>query len=129
MRFITRTLQDGTIESAFALSLSQEERDAVPPYQLDLARLWERAIAEMRVQRKPILDVLDGLQSSALVLGQTSRAQVIETAKQGLRDITKLNLSTCATYEEMQQAVMAAYFALAAALPSDIRLLFKEATQ
>lgn len=129
MRFITRTLQDGTIESAFALALSQEERDAIPPYQLDLARLWERAIAEMRVQRKPILDVLDGLQSSALVLGQTSRAQVIETAKQGLRDITKLNLSACETYEEMQQTVMAAYFALAAALPSDIRLLFKEATQ
>lgn len=102
---------------------------ASTPEQPSHAKLWERAITEMRAQRQPILDVLDGLQSSALVLGQTSRAQVIETAKQGLRDITKLNLSECTTYEEMQQTVMAAYFALAAALPSDIRLLFKEATQ
>lgn len=93
------------------------------------AQLWERAIAEMRVQRQPILDVLDGLQSSALVLEQTSRAQVIETAKQGLRDITKLNLSDCTTYEEMQQTVLATYLTLASALPTDIRILFKEATQ
>lgn len=114
--------------SAFLAWLAEGNTPGDPP-QPSHAQLWERAIGEMRVQRHPILDVLDGLQSSALVLGQTSRAQVIETAKQGLRDITKLNLSTCTTYEEMQQTVMAAYFALAAALPSDIRLLFKEATQ
>jgi len=114
--------------AAYLTWLSDGNIPGAPPEPTH-AQLWERAIAEMRAQRQPILDVLDGLQSSALVLGQTSRAQVIETAKQGLRDITKLNLSECTTYEEMQQTVMAAYFALAAALPSDIRLLFKEATQ
>lgn len=129
MRFITRTLQDGTIESAFALALSQEERDAIPPYQLDLARLWERAISEMRTMRQPIILVLDGLQSSAMALDQKDRALVIEAAKQGLRDITKLDLSACTTYEDMRATVGAAYYALAAALPADIRLAFAEATQ
>lgn len=93
------------------------------------AQLWERAIAEMRAMRQPIILVLDGLQSSALTLGDTGRAQVIETAKQGLRDITKLNLSDCTTYEEMRALVGAAYYSLAASPPADLRLAFKEATQ
>lgn len=92
------------------------------------AQLWERAIAEMRALRQPILDVLDGLQASALALGQQERADVIETAKQGLRDITKLDLSACATYDEMRAAVGAAYAALAASLPADLRQAFKDAT-
>jgi hypothetical protein len=100
---------------------------AVPP-EPSHAELWERAITETRALRQPILEVLDGLQASALTLGETSKAQVIETAKQGLRDITKLDLSGCATYVEMRQAVGAAYYALAAALPADIRQAFSEAT-
>lgn len=94
-----------------------------------LLQLWERAINETRTLRQPILLVLDGLQSSALTLNQPERAQVIETAKQGLRDITKLNLSDCTTYEEMRAKVGAAYYALAAALPADIRQAFAEATK
>lgn len=93
------------------------------------AQLWERAIDEMRALRQPILLVLDGLQSSAVTLDQKERALVIETAKQGLRDITKLNLSDCTTYEEMRARVGAAYYALAAALPADLRQAFSEATK
>ena len=104
-------------------------------------QLWERAINETRVLRQPILLVLDGLQSSALTIVMAAvgepeeieqakeRAQLIETAKQGLRNITKLNLSDCTTYEEMRTKVGAAYYALAAALPPDIRLAFAEATK
>jgi hypothetical protein len=99
------------------------------PPALAHSQLWERAIAEMRVQRQPILEVLDGLQSSALTFGNSSRAQVIETAKQGLRDITKINLLSCTTYEEMRLTVGAAYYALAGALPADIRLAFSEASR
>ena len=91
------------------------------------AELWERAISEMRALRQPILDVLDGLQASANTLAQTERAQVIETAKQGLRDITKLNLSNCTTYAQMRQAVGIAYASLVATLPLDIRQAFKDA--
>jgi len=86
-----------------------------------------KAIAEIRIQRQPIIEILDGLQASALTLGQASRANVIETAKQGLRDLTNLDLTTCATYDEMRVKVKAAYYALAAALPADIRQAFKEA--
>ncbi|OUM01677.1 hypothetical protein [Variovorax sp. JS1663] len=98
------------------------------PPQPTHAQLWERAITEMRALRQPILDVLDGLQASANTLGLSERAAVIETAKQGLRDITKLNLTDCTTYAQMRAKVGAAYAALVASLPADIRQSFKEAT-
>jgi hypothetical protein len=91
------------------------------------AFLIERAKAEMRVQRQPIISVLDGLQASALALGNTERAQAIETGKQGLRDITSTDLSACTTYEEMRLTVIAVYYALAAALPLDVRQAFSDA--
>lgn len=101
---------------------------AEPPPEPTHAQLWERAISEMRALRQPILLVLDGLQASANALDQKERALVIETAKQGLRDITKLNLADCTTYEEMRAAVGAAYYSLVASLPADIRQAFKEST-
>lgn len=103
--------------------------DNVPdePPQPTVSELIIQAKAETRIQRQPIIGVLDGLQASALALGQTSRAQVIETAKQGLRDITDTDLSDCATHEEMRQKVKAAYIALAIALPVDVRKAFAEA--
>lgn len=100
-----------------------------PPPEPTHAQLWERAISEMRTLRQPILLVLDGLQSSALTLEDVERAQVIETAKQGLRDITKLNLADCTTYEEMRLKVGMAYASLVATLPADIKAAFKEATK
>jgi hypothetical protein len=112
---------------------------ASPP-EPTLPQLVERAIAEMRTMRQPIIVVLDGLQSSALTAAMAAeepeeveqaqeRAKVIETAKQGLRDITKLSLFDCTTYGEMRAKVGAAYYALAAALPADIRQAFAEATK
>jgi hypothetical protein len=98
-----------------------------PEPQPTVAELILRAIAEIRIQRQPIIEILDGLQASALTKGEATRAQIIETAKQGLRDITNLDLTTCATYEEMRVKVKNAYYALAAALPADLRLAFKEA--
>jgi hypothetical protein len=99
------------------------------PEQPSHAQLWERAITEMRRLRQPILDVLDGLQSSAVALKQEARATAIETAKQGLRDITKLDLSACTTFEEMGVAVLSAYAAIVSVLPSDVRAAFREVTQ
>lgn len=98
------------------------------PPQPTIAELILRAVAEIRIQRQPVLEVLDSLQSTALAKGEASRALVIETAKQGLRDLTNIDLTTCATYDEMRLKVKAAYYALAAALPADLRLAFKEAT-
>lgn len=100
---------------------------ASPPPQPTLAELILRAVAEIRTQRQPIIEILDGLQASSLTKGEASRAQVIETAKQGLRDLTNIDLTTCTTYDEMRLKVKAAYYALAAALPADLRQAFKEA--
>lgn len=91
------------------------------------AELVAQAKAETRIQRQPIISILDGLQSSALVKSDTPRALAIETAKQGLRDITDTDLSACVTYEDMRQTIKAAYIALAMALPVDIRKAFSEA--
>ena len=91
------------------------------------AELVEQAKAATRIQRQPIIGVLDGLQSTCLTKGETARAVALETAKQGLRDITNTDLSACVTYEDMRQAVKAAYIALAMALPSDLRKAFSEA--
>jgi hypothetical protein len=91
------------------------------------AQLVELAVAATRIQRQPIISVLDGLQSSCLVKGETVRALALETAKQGLRDITNTDLSACVTYEEMRLAVKAAYIGLAMALPPDLRKAFSDA--
>ena len=128
-RVIVFRLIGNATESTFAHLLSQEERDAITPFQVSHAKLWERAIAEMRRLRQPILDVLDGLQASANALKQEGRATVIETAKQSLRDITKLDLSRCATFEEMGVVVLTAYASIVSVLPSDIKAAFKEVTQ
>lgn len=91
------------------------------------AQLVEMAKVFIRIERQPIIDLLDGLQASALTLGDAPRANVIEVAKKGLRDMTQLDLSACNTFEEMRNAVKAAYFALAAALPVDVRKAFSDA--
>lgn len=91
------------------------------------AALVEEAKAATRIQRQPIISVLSDLQVSAIALGQTARAQVIETAKQGLRDITDTDLSDCTTFEDMRQKIKARYIQLATALPADVRKAFSEA--
>lgn len=91
------------------------------------AQLVDQAKAATRIQRQPVISILDGLQSSAIVKGDTARAVLIETAKQGLRDITDTDLSACVTYEDMRLKVKAAYIALAVALPSDLRRAFSDA--
>ncbi len=95
----------------------------VPPH----AVLVEQAKAEIRVQRQPIISVLDGLQVSAIAKGEGANALAIETAKQGLRDLTDIDLSGCAGFEAMRLAVKARYAALAGALPVNVRKAFSEA--
>lgn len=82
------------------------------------------ALAATRIQRQPIMGILDGLQASANTKADTVRATAIETAKQGLRDITKLDLTLYTTADAMKVAVMTQYKALAAALPVDVRTAF-----
>lgn len=85
-----------------------------------------KAKAETRIQRQPVIEILDGLQASALTLGDTAKAQVIETAKQALRDITDLVLYDCTTYEQMKAKTLARYAQIASASPV-LKAAFKDA--
>jgi len=93
------------------------------------AKLLESAVASIRAERQPIIGVLDGLQASALATGDTATAANIEAAKQGLRDITKIDLSDCATQEAMKLKVMQAYHAIVSAAPANVVLAFREVLQ
>lgn len=88
------------------------------PPALTHAQLVAQTLARTREERQPVISVLDGLQSSALTKGDSGAAQTIEAVKQGLRDITKTDLSACTTAEEMRAEIMAAYAALVTANPS-----------
>lgn len=89
------------------------------------AELITITLAKARAQRLPIMSVLDGMQVSALVSGDTPGAQAIETAKQGLRNITNTDLSACTTQAEMEQAIYQAYLAIAAAAPASVQSAFQ----
>lgn len=98
-----------------------------PADQPSHAQLVEQTLNLARAERQPIISVLDGLQASALTKGDVATAQTIEGVKQQLRDITKIDLSACATADEMRLAVLAAYAGIVASNPS-LKLAFKEVT-
>ena len=89
-----------------------------------LAAIPAAALSQVRAQRQPIIGILDGLQASALATGNVDRAKAIEAAKQGLRDITKTDLSLCLTLNDCENALLTAYKTLAAQLPVDARAAF-----
>ena len=90
------------------------------------ADLVDQTKAAARSVRQPILGVLDGMQASALTNGDQARAMAIETAKQGLKDITKVDLSAYQTETEMRQAIQLAYIGIAKALPVQAQVAFAE---
>lgn len=83
-----------------------------------------QVLAAARALRQPIMGVLDGMQASALTLGDTAQAQAIETAKRGLRDLTSIDLSGAATGQHMEAAIYARYRTIAAALPAPLQVAF-----
>lgn len=106
--------------SDYAAYLEWVDAGGVPdlPPQPTHAELVEQAIDQIRVERQPILGVLDGLQASANTKGEQAIADVIETAKQALRDLTKIDLSACETLADMKLAVLARYAEIASASPA-----------
>lgn len=81
------------------------------------AELVEQTKVTARAMRLPIISILDGMQSSALTDGDLDRAEAIEVAKQGLKDITKIDLSGCQSASEMTTLVLTRYAQIASALP------------
>lgn len=91
--------------------------------------LVEVVFSGARALRTKLFGVVDGLQISALVNGNTADAQAIETFKTGLRNITKLDLSGAATDAEMRAVINGQYQALTAAAPVSVRMAFAQAVQ
>lgn len=89
------------------------------------AELITGVMAQARVQRLPIMNILDGMQTSAVVTADTALAAAIETCKQGLRNITAIDLTPYATEADMKQAIYAAYLAIAAAAPASVQSAFQ----
>lgn len=112
--------------SSFALEEIPADPASTPPAPPTRAELVERTLSEARSMRLPIMGILDGLQASALAIGNTARATAIETAKQGLRDITMTDLSACTTEKEMQAAIYAAYVTIAQAAPAEVQTAFAQ---
>ena len=89
-------------------------------------QLLESAVNTIRLERQKIIGVLDGLQSSALATEDTTTAVGIEAAKRGLRDLTKIDLTDCATQEQMRLKVMQAYHAIVSTAPANVIMAFRE---
>lgn len=102
---------------------------------VDTAELWvpqpthadmvAETLRQMRAMRLEFFKVLDGLQVSAVVTGDNATALSIETAKQVLRDLpTTLDFSGMTTAEEMQQAVLTAYWQIRQTVPANVQSAF-----
>lgn len=89
-------------------------------------QMVDSAVSAIRAERQKIIGVLDGLQASALATEDTTTAVGIEEAKRGLRDITKIDLSDCATYEDMRSKVKKAYYVIVSAAPVSVIRAFSE---
>lgn len=87
-----------------------------------------RALALLRTERAPILSVLDGLQVSAMVKGDTTTAQAIETLKDGLKNApAAIPWDSCATFEAMRKAGKVYYAQLVAGASPAVLTAFSEA--
>lgn len=89
-------------------------------------QLLESAVNAIRLERQKLIGVLDGLQASALASADTGTAVGIEEAKQGLRDLTKIDLSACATCEDMRTKVKLAYLEIVSKAPANVVRAFSE---
>lgn len=103
---------------------------AVPSHETLVAA----TVAKAKQMRMPILQILDGMQTSALVTGATvlvdlepqPLAMVIEDLKTGIKQLPdQVDFSACSTREQMEDAVQAAYFALAYSAPAEVQSAFR----
>lgn len=136
-QIISAKLDDDGVEIPLLLRFDAEIVDQIVDYtpakrpeppQPTHDELVDEAKAQIRAERQPILSVLDGLQASYITLGDMPTAILIETAKQALRDITKVDLSACETLADMKVVVMTRYAQIASASPA-LKSAFAQAVQ
>lgn len=106
------------------------------PRELSTEEIKASVLARARMLRQPIMQVLDGLQASAIVTGEEVTVLVngvatlvplklaIETCKQQLRDITSVDLQNYTTREQMEEVLLQTYWAIAQAAPVEVQSAF-----
>lgn len=114
-------LPSGCVE----IAEDEARRIANPPE--SQADALARAIAEVRVQRAPILDALAGIAGRASRSNDTATAEAADQAADDLLAITQLPaMTSSSTYDEMKAAVMARYREIAGAAPATVQTAFRE---
>lgn len=102
---------------------------AIDPPTTPFAELLERAKAELRTMRAPMLDALTGIAGRAVRAGNDALAAEADALAELLMEITDdpaLNAAT--TYEEMQAAGVAAYKRIAGSVSQELKVVFREIT-
>ena len=85
-----------------------------------------RAQEKLRALREPMLNTVVGIGTAAVVSGDTALAEESVVVRQKLLDVTKTPaLLAAETYEEMEDAGLAAYKAIAAAASTALRSAFR----
>ena len=79
-----------------------------------------------RTLRAPVMNILDGLQISALVNADAPTAQAVETLKVGLRNITSVDLTAATDRKTAILAMVTAYKNLAKTAPVAIKPTFSD---
>ena len=121
---------------AGCIAITEEEAEAIRIASIpvpSVAQLRLETIAKARAMRLPIMQVLDGMQASALVNGATVAdagqtvplAAAIEARKQALRDLPgAVDLSVATNRQQMEYIVLLAYKSIVDAAPPEIKTAF-----
>lgn len=88
------------------------------------AMLVSAALVETRILRQPIMNILDGMQASALSKNDAATATTIEVAKQALKDLTSIDLSAANTADAIKAIILNKYKVIAAGLPASVLTAF-----
>lgn len=100
---------------------------AVAPPPETATSAMARALAEVRAQRAPILDALNGIASRAQRAGDAATAIAADVAANGLLDITQDPAFLAATtYDAMMAAILTQYRYIAAAAPPNVQTAFHD---
>ncbi|TCS38469.1 hypothetical protein EDC30_102208 [Paucimonas lemoignei] len=99
----------------------------VDPPAESLQEVRARALADIRTQRKPILDALAGIGFDALFASDEPTVVAVSEARQAALAVTELPAFLAAqTYQEMKLAIMAEYKRIAANAPTAVQTAFRE---
>lgn len=86
----------------------------------------EQAKARVRAARVTVFGTLAGIQSKAQTDGDTATAKAISAIQDQLADLPGIDLSTCETAQDVEEAFALAWAAIAACAPEKVSKAFNQ---